>query len=378
MAKKGIIPPVLREPVEVDQVVRELRDIHDMLASLQAQIFTEPLVVLDVNQSGSIGTFQLTISDINFVVIGIEFQAKTDPGGFPGSWSTNWTSSVGTIGDDPQLLRSVNVGLQEGHNTTVKARVRYTDQLDQAQEISKVHTFDFDNVAEITGFEVGIEGATANISVAGDEDTVSVWYKLCGQADISAVLAFVGRTGTFTFPLDDTAQCIEVAGKDSNGQFGEWVRIELHKVGIDKVVRFPPPLFIPATDATLFSYGQKWYLHPNHVGGITSIFQAPIVLPQGVTITNWAVRMYKENHPADLAQASISRVTSSGAVFLDQWTQTTTGWVTHSQSLSELVSSSNAYLIEVSLAAGAAGTVFDAELNYAEVGYSVPSFEEAL
>ena len=376
MAKKEVIPPVLRDPVDTEQIVREVRDIHDMLSDLSARIFTEPLVVLDVNQSGSIGTFELTISDLNFVVIAVEFQAKTDAGGFPGTWSTNWTTSVGTIGDDSQMIRSVNVGLQEGHNTTVKGRVRYTDQLGTEQEISKVHTFDFDNVAEIMGFEVGIEGATANISVAGDEDTVSIWYRLCGQGEISAVLAFTGRTGTFTLPLDDTAQCIEVAGKDSNGQFGPWVEITLHKVGIDKILRLPAPLWIPSKDGNTFDYTQSWYVHPNKVNGGAAVgFVAAVILPPGVTITNWKMRTYRQT-TNETAAGSIVRVTETGTSLLNNFNHGSTGWVTHSASLSELVSSSNQYIMTALLHVATGGTVIDARLNLGEIGYSVPSFEE--
>lgn len=373
MAKKIPVPPVLREPVETEQITREIRDIHDMLDDISNRIFTVPLVVLDVNQSGSIGTFALRIGDANNSVVAVEFQVKSDAGGFPGSWSSNWTSSTGVIGDDTELLRQVNVGLQEGHNTTVKARVRYTDQLNIIQEISKVHTFDFDNVAEITGFEVGIEGATANISVSGDEDTVSVWYRLCGQGEISAVLAFNGRTGTFTFPLDDTVQCIEVAGKDSNGQFGPWVQIELHKIGVDKILKIPPAGFHGISHTSPWETAFRWYLFADNVGASNTDVVASVVLPPGVTITDLRARLFRLNTSCS-AIFAFYRVDDDSWTSVGSITHASTGWITGSTSISELVQSGNSYFAQVTLDDD---TLKDqARIGWIEIGYTTPSFEE--
>ncbi len=375
MAKKVPVPPILREPVETEQIVREIRDIHDMLDDISNRIFTVPLVVLDVDQSGSIGTFALRIGDANNSVIAVEFQVKSSAGGFPGTWSSNWTSSTGVIGDDTELIRQVNVALQEGHNTTVKARVRYTDQLSIVQEISKVHTFDFDNVAEITGFEVGIEGATANISVSGDEDTVSIWYRLCGQGEISAVLGFTGRTGTFTFALDDTAQCIEVAGKDSNGQFGEWVQIELHKVGVDKILKIPPAGFDGISSALPYDVINRWYLFSDNTGPSNTDVKAEVVLPPGVTITDLSARLYRAN-TSTTASLTLFRITDLASTVVASVTHVSTGWITGSTSVSELVQSGRSYYAQVTLDDD---TLKDeARLGWIEIGYSVPSFEEAI
>lgn len=376
MAQKSITPPVFREPVTVEQLAREIRDIHDMLDNIFGAISNVPVVKMDPSQSGNQAVFRLEISDLDKRVTAIEYRAKTGPETFQGPWLSDWSLVVGVIGGDQLLIREVRVAMQETHNTTIIGRVQYPDQFGVTQEIFRFFTYDIDEVATILGFEVAIDGATARVNIIGDEDTASIWKKLLGQADSLAVKIIDGRNGTWNVGLTAVIQEYEIAGKNKNGVFGVFVPLTLHKAGAAKVILIPATSFVPIDTATTWFFttpisdGDDVEVKPGTTATLEFLVTS-VVLPPGTTITE--------------IRCKVTRATTSDTVKVEFWKggvakladiqHASTGTVEISASISQLVSA-DPYIVVLSLFGSASFN--DASLHWVKISYDTPSFEASV
>lgn len=366
------LPTAFRKPVDVDQVVREINDLKDMVTDISEQLGAVPQVKLVPTQQGNLAVFRLEISDLDTQVTAVEFKAKSGPGDFPAAWSNAWTTITGTIGGDVSLIRSVSVPMQEGHNTSIISRVVYPDQFGASVEINHFFTYDQDTVAEILGYNVAISGATAEVNIAGDEDTATIWKKNLGAADSTAVQIINARKGTWVTALTDVIQEFEIAGRSSSGVLGPFVPLTLHRIGGTKTITINAADFQPEANTTVYTKTQflgvlvplSKHAAPNDG------FVSTVILPPGITITKFEAKFSRD----DSGDVANMRLADGDGTTISTLTHVTTGLVTLSASISELVSSANPYILwlelrhDTSSPSGAPFAVF------ARLTYTAPSF----
>ena len=140
-----------------------------------------PFVRADPDQSGSTGSLDITIEDPELKITAIEQQQKSDSGGYGGTWLTGWDRSTGTIGVSTTLTRGEDISLVGKHNASIKVRVTFTDSQSVSRQWQFVHTFDADDIAEITGLGIGFDDAgLIIINWKGDEDWTTGYVKALG------------------------------------------------------------------------------------------------------------------------------------------------------------------------------------------------------
>ena len=168
-----------------------------------------PFVRADPDQSGSTGSLDITIEDPELKITAIEQQQKSDSGGYGGTWLTGWDRSTGTIGVSTTLTRGEDITLIGKHNASIKVRVIFKDPNDVSRTWQFVHTFDADDIAELTGLEIGFDDeGKIRINWKGDEDwTTGYVTALGGSAPSDPTPStnhgdLVGRTGSLV--LDGT------------------------------------------------------------------------------------------------------------------------------------------------------------------------------
>ena len=168
-----------------------------------------PFVRADPDQSGSTGLLDITIEDPELKITAIEQQQKSDSGGYGGTWLTGWDRSTGTIGVSTTLTRGEDISLIGKHNASIKVRVIFKDPNDVSQTWQFVHTFDADDIAELTGLEIGFDDeGKIRINWKGDEDWTTGYVTARGGSAPSDPTPstnhgdLVGRTGSLV--LDGT------------------------------------------------------------------------------------------------------------------------------------------------------------------------------
>jgi hypothetical protein len=134
---------------------------------------------------------------------------------------------------------------------------------------------------------------------------------------------------------------------------------------ITKTIRIPHPELVPVQDVQAWEFAIE-YVRPR-VAGTLGMF-CSVVLPKGVTITNFRVRHYR-NDTGDQATASLNRDLTQIA----QNNHNSTGWLTQTASLSQVVGD-EAYTVEVFL--WAVGTAADARHAWIELDYTMPSYDK--
>jgi hypothetical protein len=139
---------------------------------------------------------------------------------------------------------------------------------------------------------------------------------------------------------------------------------------LTKVLRIPFGELLPDADSSVWLATNE-YIRSGTTAAV-GLF-ASVVLPVGVTITNFAARMYRES-VSDFAVAQLLRLNDSGsaASLLAECTHSSTGWQTINDSLSELVGSSSNYNARVVL--DPASTNVDARFMWFEITYTVPNY----
>jgi hypothetical protein len=355
--------PVIREPLNEDQTVRELRKSRDTLDRLIDALFVQPVVEWDADQVGTQAVFTLDVFDPLQIVDVIEYNIMDDPTGFKG-WASNWTSSTGVVGDDVTLHREIRATLQGKHNTTIKVRVRYTDTVGGKHFWNGSHTYDPDDIAEITVDSVGVIGSDVTITFHGDEDTRSIWRKIRGDPDSSATQMFPGRVGSFTFDASEgEPRQWEAAGKNRDGAFGPFIFLDL-----DVLFVLDKSIIIGHADLSVAFEATGWTLTGGVAtafsGGPTSIsFVAGVQLPLGVEIVEF---ISSASAPSGgLANVSLLRGTSTLAHISGGG----------SQSLNHTVQPGTKYWVQVDLKASGSG---DATFDQATIVYDSPNLNAVL
>ncbi len=140
-----------------------------------------PFVRADPDQSGSTGSLDITIEDPELKVTAIEHQQKSDSGGYGGTWVTSWDRSTGTIGVSTTLTRGESISLIGKHNASIKVRVIFKDPNDVSRTWQFVHTFDADDIAELTGLGIGFDtDGKIRINWKMDEDFSTAYVTALG------------------------------------------------------------------------------------------------------------------------------------------------------------------------------------------------------
>lgn len=133
-----------------------------------------PSVGLQVSQTGSTGSMDLTISDPDLTITNVQFAEKTDAGSY-GALATTWDRTTGLVGIDRELTRGEDITLAAKHNVSVRYVVTYDDG-NGSKTLEGAHSFDNDFVAEVTHIEVTFNAdGEAVVSATGDEDTANMY-----------------------------------------------------------------------------------------------------------------------------------------------------------------------------------------------------------
>lgn len=132
---------------------------------------------------------------------------------------------------------------------------------------------------------------------------------------------------------------------------------------IAKRLRVPFTAMMPKTSATVFRSSRAW------ITGGPSTFYAEILLPPGVTMTGVQMRNWG-NSVVDVIGARLLRVGTTGnTVSLSTLVQTGGhGWNTISMSVTESVTSSKAYVVEVALNSS------QMRLGWYDITYTAPTY----
>jgi hypothetical protein len=140
---------------------------------------------------------------------------------------------------------------------------------------------------------------------------------------------------------------------------------------ITKTIRIPHAEFIASVGGAATWFVGAGYLRTNTPNQITE-FEAAVVLPKGVTITAFRVRLYKQN-AGDTAVAVLRRGADDGTqTLLKTLTlSTTAAWTTLSDSLTELVADD---IYRVSVTLNGVANANDARVMWFEFDYTMPDY----
>lgn len=115
------------------------------------------------------------------------------------------------------------------------------------------------------------------------------------------------------------------------------------------------------------------YAHPDTVNRFV-LGTLGFVIPVGVTVTEIALRGYRET-TSETCFMHFYQVSDTGtATSLASATHDTTGWQTKTATLTEVVTSTEPYWIAVAMKIDAAGTITDARFLWARVTYTMPDY----
>lgn len=137
-----------------------------------------------------------------------------------------------------------------------------------------------------------------------------------------------------------------------------------------KALRFMATCFQPVADTSKWSYGIGTLI-PN-VAATSVHFRAPVILPDGVSITQLRARMSRADATNDVAEMKFYRISDNGvATLLATLTHSTTGAATITQAITESVSTTQ-YVMTLELKSQA--DTNDATAIWFEVTYDAPSY----
>ncbi len=140
-----------------------------------------------------------------------------------------------------------------------------------------------------------------------------------------------------------------------------------------KTIKVPFAFLAPATDLVPFTNAVN-YLRPRSSAFFITL-QASVVIPPGVTITKVSTHHYR-GATDDVAITKFTRITDSGGQsLLLTLTHSTTGWQTQTASISESVESTEGFTVTVQLEGAPAN---DARFQYAEIEYTMPSYDKGI
>lgn len=141
---------------------------------------------------------------------------------------------------------------------------------------------------------------------------------------------------------------------------------------ITKTLRVPFSNLLPGSSAALWTTGLSSIL-PNAIN-TTLTCRCSFVMPKGVTVTQLAVRMNRNDATNDVAVAKLySADDSATATLLATCTHTGTGQSTVTAALSQVVGNEY-YIVSLDLKGFAANN--DAYMMYFEVTYTMPSYDK--
>ncbi len=138
---------------------------------------------------------------------------------------------------------------------------------------------------------------------------------------------------------------------------------------ITHTIRVPFADILPKADNTNWDTAlSPTYLHQSVVG-LTQIYRASIVMPQGVTMTQVSLRGYR-NDTLDKCVATLHRLSNTGTtVAVATLMHSTSGWQTKSATISEIVATFNVYVLFLELDVFTGGNVQDARFLWLEIVY---------
>jgi len=139
---------------------------------------------------------------------------------------------------------------------------------------------------------------------------------------------------------------------------------------LEKVLRIPFGELLPNSDTSVWTVTAE-YIVARTTAGLVAY--ASIVLPVGVTITQFSARMYR-NSSSDAAAAQLFSVDNagSGSTMIAECNHSTTGWQTVNDSLSESVTTDKQYVGAVVLSPVTTNT--NARFMWFELTYTVPTY----
>jgi hypothetical protein len=238
-----------------------------------------PTVAMRLGQSGSTGIMDLTITDPDMRITGIQFAKKTDAGSY-GSLATTWDRFTGTIGASADLTRGEDIALTVKHLVSIRWVVTYTDAVGVSRTIEGAHSFDADLVAEVTNIGVAFDAnGNAVVSVSGDEDTSAIYVTVGDGVDPSDPTVgvndgnIVGREGVIATGVHITT------GNDAHVKVG----------AVDGSDVFGP--IVSARQERRIGLFHKDTTNPNHTGDTTETVLKTLTVPANRLGTNGLLHM---------------------------------------------------------------------------------------
>ena len=247
---------------------------------------------------------------------------------------------------------------------------------------------DSNDIAEVTGIEVTFDAAgDIIVSASADEDTAKMFITVSdggtpSDPTTSSTNTITGRTGSRATGVAATVGNVvtaKVVGANSSTSLGPvFSAQQLRGVGkvADKLVRINAAEFNPALDTTEWQHDLSNGWLESNVAGNQNAYVAALKIPQGVTVQEMSVRMYR-NDTGGVARIFLRKYsdTPTGATLLTL-THTGTGWATFgSTAIAEVISGSHGYQFQTNLQ-GTAGD--DARLLWVEVRYDAPDVDKTI
>lgn len=198
-------------------------------------------------------------------------------------------------------------------------------------------------------------------------------------ATVSAKPAKLPEAFSPLTPMRNSLGNVEVLGGDLWLSSAKTAKVGTQQTAgtITKTVRIGVGEVIPISNAQTFTLQTtEGTLRPG-TAGVSAGFMAGVIIPKGATITGGAVRHFRQNNTtADASVWDLRKITDTPtATAILSFTHATTGWVTTTGSVSQLVGN-EAYLFSGSLRGNA--TPANARFLRAEITYTMPSYDKSL
>jgi hypothetical protein len=148
---------------------------------------------------------------------------------------------------------------------------------------------------------------------------------------------------------------------------------------LTKTLRIPYALAIPFVETTKFTvWVPPASLRTHDAGNVNHFYYAPAMLPKGVTITNFAARLYRAAGIC-IAEALLIQCADNetSATIATDTLAVNAAWTTVTAALSQLVGD-EAYVIQVNLNDGGAGLSGDTRWMWCEITYTMPSYDKGI
>ena len=251
---------------------------------------------------------------------------------------------------------------------------------------------DTDTTADITGIEITFAAdGDIIVSAQGDGDTANIYVTVSdGGTPSDPTIAtndgsISGRSGSVDTTVAATVGNIITAkavGANSETDLGPVVSAQaLRGLGniAGKKMRIAAADFIVQRPSTTWFFNSSGYLHPGAPAYRTT-FYAAIVLPKGVTIEEFHVRVNRGGAADVIVCKLISVTDAASASTQSTLTAAGTGWETLSATgLGLSVSDTNEmWIIEAALTANTGPTAVAAKLLWAELIYNSPELDKTL